>query len=203
MLFKGEHVLGFNCPTADTSVNLFANWEYKIFEKMTKMNCTPIGLGPEQTLTNLLRHKLGKKKVKKMRASNKTMHSLQLRAKLTILRSESIRLEISGSYFLNEIENEINFKDEVNINPELSTFNPYYELEITKDKITNFFNDYEGGETLVLDVKELFFINLETVKASKKSIEEILLKNNKAKLYGSLRFKDNGKGSIPVELVWD
>ena len=43
---------------------------------------------------------------------------------------------------------------------------------------------------------------IEQIKKSKESIEDILLNNNKAKLYGSLKFKDSKKGSVPVELVW-
>jgi hypothetical protein len=202
MLFKGEHVLGFNCPVANTSVNLFANWEYKSFVEATNRNCHPIALDSTETLSTLLRKKLNLSKVKKVRAVNNNLHSLKLSAKLTILKTQQIKLNISGSYYLKESDSEIDFRDEIIIDSDLKRFNPYYEIKIKEDNITNFFNSYEGGESLVLDLKELFFINLEQIKKSDSSIDEILLENNKAKLYGSLKYKEASKGSIPVELVW-
>lgn len=202
MLFNGEHVLGFNCPVGKKNVNVFANWEYKNFQESTKIQCTPIGIKSKISLASLLRNKVGRIKIKKIKASNQVMNSLKLKAKISILKDESIKLEISGSYYLKERDKEIGFKDQVIIKQNLGKFNPYYELKITEDNITNFFNDYKGGESLVIDLKELFFINLEQIKASSKSIEQILIQNNRPKLYGSLKFKSSKKGSIPVELVW-
>jgi len=202
MIYNGIHVLGFSCLIKSEKVNVFANWEYRSLPKSIKNECSPISIDSDLSLDKLLEAKFDKKKIVNEATSNNNLHSLKLKASISLLKDRRIKVDIKGEYYLKELDDEIGFKDSFIIENSLSQFNPYHEIKITKQNITNFFNKYEGGETLVLDFKELFFINLEQISKTENSVENVLLKNNKPKLYGSLKYKNEAKGSIPVELLW-
>ena len=196
--YNGEHVLGFRCHINDKNYNILANWEAK--ELVASEKCSPIRYVDDILMVNLLKEKL--KKLHKRKAKNNNLHSLKLNARFLEKRNELV-LEIKGEYYLKELDDEISFKKRIVLNEDLKNFNPYKELKIEEDDITNFLNDYEGGETLILDLSELYFVDMNRVYTSKnKKLSEIMMENNIPRIHGSLRYKNNSKGSIPIMLEW-
>ena len=105
---------------------------------------------------------------------------------------------------MSELDEKISFKKKIVLKDQLESFNPYIELKIEEKDITNFFNDYRGGETLILDLSELYFIDMNRVyKKELEGIKGVLEDNNRPRIHGSLRFKNNSKGSVPIVLEWN
>ncbi len=197
--FKGEHTLGFRCDIEGNRYNIIANWEAK--KLVETKNCLPIKASENVSLKSLLKQKIGKLHRKK--AKNNNLDNFKLNAQF-IEKEKQLILEIKGQYYLSELDEKISFKKKIVLKDQLESFNPYIELKIEEKDITNFFNDYRGGETLILDLSELYFIDMNRVyKKELEGIKGVLEDNNRPRIHGSLRFKNNSKGSVPIVLEWN
>ena len=134
------------------------------------------------------------------KVKNNNLHSLSLQAEVKN-KNDALILKLSGQYYIKEEDEDIKFSVDVKLDESILE-DPYLEIPITKDIITNWFNDYEGGETLVIDIIELFFIDLTRIYDDEEDLLKILKNNSHRRIHGSLRYKENAKGSIPITLEW-
>lgn len=198
--YKGEHTLGFRCIVEGRAFNIYANWEARLLVNEGH-DCSPI-TAKDADLKSLLLEKFKDGDLVDESAKASYLHSFDLKIKVEEVLEDKALIKVSGSYYVKEIDTDIYFKDTIEFDFNSEVFNPFVSIKIDKTKITNWFNDYEGGEEIILDLREFFFINLERVYAKDYGVLEALEENNLPKVHGALKSRKANKGSVPVELRW-
>ena len=215
IMYKEKHVVGFNCKFNNEQFNVFANWESRYLFNEKNSNCEPIYINSKKmNLIKLFKLKNKAKILKGVTPKNNNASGLKIKAKISIVK-EKIKFVLDVSYKFLKFNEKISFKETIFIDSKLQNFEPLIKIKLTEDKLKHrrFMKTFKrekyleyvkhAHDELILDVKELFFIDLERVNYnSKLSIVDALKKNNRVKVYGSIKYKDSKIGSIPIEIKW-
>ncbi len=180
----GNLVIGFRCKNSHEKSDdnyIFANWEGLAYSEIAK--CKEIYSNDKVDLIKILRKKIRNFKSNK---DQNTEETFSIRSVIK-LKNDKIILTISGK------NHNKKFKESVVIDNDIEKFVPRIEIILDEDN------------TIIADIKELFFTDMLNVSRTSKnqSIEDALLRHNKARVFYSVKKKNSNKGSIPLINSWN